>query len=123
MRDGTAFERTAGYSRAVQMGGYVAVSGTAALGPDGVALHPGDAYLQTKAALSRALEAAEQLGAPRERIIRTRLLLTPGCDWREAAKAHGELLGGVDPANTTVFVGALIPEGCVVEVEVDGVVQ
>jgi hypothetical protein len=34
-------------------------------------------------------------------------------------RAHHELFDGIDPANTTLFVAGLIPEGTVVEVEVD----
>lgn len=99
----------------------IAVSGTAALDAEGKALHPGDAYGQTKIALDLAVEAVERLGASRERVIRTRLFLAPGADWRAAIRAHAEVLEGVDPANTTLFVGGFIPEGCLVEVELDAV--
>lgn len=88
---------------------------------NGEALHPGDAYRQTKVALELALAAAAELGATRERVVRTRLFLTPDCEWREAVKAHGEIFDGVDPASTTLFVAGLIPPGCVVEVELDAV--
>ena len=94
------------------------VSGTAPLA-DGVVLHEGDSYLQTKAAIDRALDAAAELGATRNDVVRTRLLLAPDCDWREAVRAHAEAFAGVDPANTTYFVGGLIPEGALVEVELD----
>jgi enamine deaminase RidA (YjgF/YER057c/UK114 family) len=100
----------------------VAVSGTTPLGPDG-ALHPGDSYLQTKEAIQRALAAAQRLGARREDVIRTRLLLAPGCDWEGVARAHREEFEGVEPANTTYYVGGLVPPGVLVEVELDAVVD
>lgn len=103
------------------MGGVIAVSGTAALDSRGNALHPGDAYSQTKTALRLAVEAAERLGASREQVVRTRLFLAPGADWKGAIRAHAEVLEGVDPANTTLFVGGFIPEGCLVEVELDAI--
>jgi enamine deaminase RidA (YjgF/YER057c/UK114 family) len=121
VRDGSEFERLASYSRGARAGAIVAVSGTAALGPDGTALYPDDAYLQTRTAFERALEAAQRLGVERDHVIRTRIFLAPGSDWRAAARAHGELFSGVDPANTTLFVAGFIPAGCLVEVEVDGV--
>jgi enamine deaminase RidA (YjgF/YER057c/UK114 family) len=121
LRDGGGFEELGGYSRAVRVGAHVAVSGTAALA-DGVLLHPGDAYGQTREALSRALAAAAQLGAATEDVIRTRLLLVDGCDWRAAVRAHGEVFATVAPANTTWFVAGFIPEGVLVEVELDAVV-
>lgn len=95
------------------------MSGTAAIGPDGGALHRGDTYLQTKDAFERAVAAASQLGASREHVVRTRLYLGPESDWREAVRAHHDVFLGVDPANTTLFVAGFIPEGALVEVEVD----
>jgi hypothetical protein len=56
-------------------------------------------------------------------VIRTRLLLAQGCDWRGAVQAHAEAFAGIDPANTTWFVGGFIPEGVLVEVELDAVVS
>lgn len=121
VRDGGGFQEAAAYSRAVRHGSFVAVSGTTPLGPDG-ALHPGDSYRQAKEAIRRALQAAEQLGARREDVIRTRLLLAPGCDWEAAARAHREEFEGVEPANTTYYVGGLVPPGALVEVELDAIV-
>ena len=62
MRDGSEFERLAGYARAVRVGAHVAVSGTAALS-EGVVLYPGDAYGQTREAIAKAIAAATELGA------------------------------------------------------------
>ena len=121
VRDGSTFEQIAGYARAVRVAEHVAVSGTAALA-DGVALHPGDAYGQTREALARALAAAAELGAAPGDVIRTRLLLAQGCDWHGAVRAHGEAFAGLDPANTTYFVAGFIPEGVLVEVELDAIV-
>ena len=114
-REGGGFEEAAAYSRAVRIGQYVAVSGTAPR-------EGGDAYTQTREAIARALAAAGELGASKEDVLRTRLLLTQGCDWRGAIRAHAEAFAGVDPANTTYFVSGFIPEGVLVEVELDAVV-
>ena len=121
MRDGSGFEELAGYSRAVRVGAHVAVSGTAAM-RDGVALFPGDAYAQTREALSRALAAASELGAGIGDVVRTRLLLAEGCDWHGAVRAHGEVFAGVNPANPTYVGAGFIPEGVLVEVELDAIV-
>lgn len=117
---GSGFEAAAGYSRAVRHGEHISVSGTAALGPDGV-LFPGDAYAQAAEAIGRALAAAAELGATRETVVRTRLLLAPECDWREVIRAHREAFDGEGPANTTYFVAGFIPDGVLLEVEVDAV--
>jgi enamine deaminase RidA (YjgF/YER057c/UK114 family) len=123
LRDGGGFEEAAAYSRAVRAGAFVVVSGTAALDPDGTALHPGDCGAQTLEALRRAVDAAERLGARLEDVVRTRIILAPGADWRGAVEAHREVFAGISPANTTYFSGGLIPPGALVEVELEAVVE
>lgn len=121
LRDGGGFEEAAAYSRAVRVGAHVAISGTAPM-DDGVVLHPGDAYEQTRAAIGKALHAAGELGARPEDVVRTRLLLAAGVDWQAAVRAHREAFEGIDPANTSYYVAGFIPEGVLVEVELDAIV-
>jgi enamine deaminase RidA (YjgF/YER057c/UK114 family) len=80
-------------------------------------MHPGDASAQLRVALERALAAAEQLGGAREDVIHTRLYFTPDAAWDEAVRVHGEVFAGAEPANTTVIVAGLPPQGALVEVE------
>jgi enamine deaminase RidA (YjgF/YER057c/UK114 family) len=121
-RSGSPFEKRACYSRAVRVGDTIAVSGTAATGADGAAFHPGT-YEQTREAFDRALAAVRDLGGDVVHVTRTRIFLTVDAEWRDAVRAHAELFAGVDPANTTLYVAAFIPEGVVVEVELDAVVR
>ena len=116
-RDGRGFEKKAGYSRAVRRGSHIHVSGTTAADPTA------DTYGQTLQALDQALAAVAELGGSKEDVVRTRLMLTPEADWNGAARAHVQLLGGVAPANTMVYVSGLIGEGYLVEVEVDADVE
>jgi hypothetical protein len=44
------------------------------------------------------------------------------CEWQGAAQAHAEAFAGVEPAKTTYFVSGFIPDGVLVEVELDAVV-
>lgn len=113
------FEDVAGYSRAVRHGDWIAVSTTAPTGSDGKALHPGDTYLQAKLAFERALEAVEKLGGTTADVLRTRLYLTHDSEWRRAVDAHKEFFGDTTPANSTFYVAGFIPEGVLVEVELD----
>jgi enamine deaminase RidA (YjgF/YER057c/UK114 family) len=118
---GSPFEKLASYSRATRTGDVVAVAGTAATDETGAALHPGDVGGQTRAAFEIALQAAAELGATRDDVLRTRIYLVPAADWRPAVEAHGDLFRGVDPVNTTLTVAALIPAGCLVEIEIDAI--
>ena len=115
-REGGGFEEAAAYSRAVRIGQHVAVSGTAAR-------EGGDVYAQTREAIARALAGAAELGASKGDVLRTRLLLTQGCDWQGAFRAHAEVFAGINPANTTYFVSGFIPEDVLVEFELDAVVD
>ena len=118
-RDGRGWEKAAGYSRAVRRFGHIVVSGTTASDLDGRALHPGDSYGQTHAALEQGLAAVQALGGHREDVIRTRLYLAPAADWKEAVRAHAEIFGQVAPANTTLLVAGLIGDDFLVEVELE----
>jgi enamine deaminase RidA (YjgF/YER057c/UK114 family) len=116
-RDGQGWEERAGYSRAVRVGARILVSGTTA--GDSAGPLDGDTYGQTREALRRGVAAVQALGGRPEDVVRTRLLLAPGADWCQAAKAHAELVGVSGPANTTLYVGGLIGEGLLVEVELE----
>ncbi len=113
--EGGELEGLAGYRRAARRGSRIAVSGTTAR----PAAQDGGTYEQTLDCLRRVIAAVEALGGRREDIIRTRIFLTPAADWRDAARAHLELLGDVAPANTTLTVAALVGERLLVEVEAD----
>ena len=115
------FEEIGGYARAVRIGNVIAVSGTAAIDAEGKALHPGDAYAQTRDAFERAVSALRELGGGLDDVVRTRIYLAPGADWRRAIDAHREAFGETWPANTTLFVAGFIPAGALVEVELDAV--
>jgi len=117
------FETVGGYARAVRSGNWIAVSGTAATGPDGHALHPGDVGEQTRRAFEVAIDALANLGGTVEHVLRTRMFLAPEADWRAAVDVHREVFGETKPANTTLFVAGFPPPGVLVEVEVDAVVD
>src|SRR5438552_17966890 len=93
-REGGGFEEAAAYSRAVRIGQYVAVSGTAPR-------EGGDVYAQTREAISRALAAAGEIGASKDDVLRTRLLLTQGCDLPGAIRTHTDAVAVVDPDEST----------------------
>jgi hypothetical protein len=69
-----------------------------------------------------ALEAAAELGAGPDDVLRTPSSC-PDCVWQEAVRAHAQALAGIDPANTTYYVGGLIPESALVEVELEAAVN
>jgi len=120
---GSPLEPEIGFSRAVRVGDHVAVAGTAPIGPDGRAAHPGDVYAQTRLCLEIVRRAIEEAGCTLDQVIRTRIMLTDIDRWRDAAKAHGEVFGAIRPASTFLQVSRFIDPDWLVEVEADCVVQ
>ncbi len=118
-RTGGGFEDVAAYSRAVRVGNRIVTSATAALDDAGAALYPGDSYAQARDAIARSVAAIAELGGTAADITRTRVYLTAGVDWRPVIRAHQEAFVGINPANTTVYVHALLPAGALVEVELE----
>lgn len=116
---GSPFEPRIGFSRAVRVGPYVAVSGTAPIAPDGGVAAPGDVYGQTKRCFEIIEQAVKEAGVTLEHVIRTRVMLTDISRWEDAARAHGEVFGAVRPASTFVEVKGLINKGWLVEIEAD----
>ena len=116
---GSPFEPRIGFSRAVRVGPYVAVSGTAPIAPDGGVAAPGDVYGQTKRCLEIIQQAVKGAGLTLQNVIRTRVMLTDISRWEEAARAHGEIFGAVRPASTFVEVKGLIDKAWLVEIEAD----
>ena len=117
------WEAIVGYCRAVRSGDVIEMSGTAAAGPDGSILAPGDLYGQTRECLRIIGEALAELGASFDDVVRTRVFLREGSDWEAAGKAHGEVFADVRPANTTLFVSGFIDPRILVEVEATAVVD
>ena len=116
---GSQFEPRIGFSRAVRVGPFVAVSGTAPIAPDGSVAAPGDLYGQTKRCLEIIEQAIAKAGLRMDSVIRTRVMLTDISRWEEAARAHGEVFSGVRPASTFVEVKGLMDRGWLVEIEAD----
>ncbi len=118
---GSKLEPDIGFSRAVRVGGWLAISGTAAIAPDGSVAAPGDVYGQTRRCLEIIQKALADAGLSVTNVIRTRVMLTDIERWRDAARAHGEVFGDVRPATTFVEVSRFIDPGWLVELEADAI--
>jgi enamine deaminase RidA (YjgF/YER057c/UK114 family) len=118
---GTPWEAWAGYSRAVRFGDHVWVAGTTASDADGNLQGGEDAYAQARYILDKIAAALHEAGSCLEDVVRTRIFVARLEDWREVARAHGEVFGSIRPANTLVQVAGLV-EGRLVEIEADAVI-
>jgi enamine deaminase RidA (YjgF/YER057c/UK114 family) len=116
---GSQYEQAIVLSRAVRVGSWIAVAGTAPIAPDGSAAHPGDVYAQTKLCLEIMLRAIAHAGGSAESVLRTRVMLVDISSWRDAARAHGEVFASIRPACTFVEVSRFIDPAWLVETEAD----
>jgi enamine deaminase RidA (YjgF/YER057c/UK114 family) len=112
-----------GYSRAVRIGDLIVVSGTTASGPDGRALHHGEAGPQTRVILERIGAALSKLGASLKDVVETRIYVCDIDQWEAVGREHGAVFGTIRPATTMVEVSRLIAPGLVVEISATAVVD
>lgn len=113
---GAKWEDIVGYSRAVQVGNTLEVTGTVAADENGV-VAKGDMYGQTKFALQKIEKVVKEAGFSMEDIVRTRLFVTDISKWEEAGKAHAEFFRNIKPCTTLLEVSKLIEPDYLIEIE------
>jgi enamine deaminase RidA (YjgF/YER057c/UK114 family) len=119
----TPWEPIVGYSRAVRVGPFIAVTGTTATDENGELVGVGDAAAQARQCLANIRRALERLGAGLADVIRTRIFVTDITQWEAIGRVHGEVFGAIRPATTMVQVVALIDPRMLVEIEADAIAQ
>ncbi len=119
---GSPYEPVVGFSRAVRVGNFVSVGGTAPIGEDGKISAPGDAAGQTRRCFDIIKTALEKAGAGLKDVVRTRIMLKRIQDWELAASVHGIYFKDIRPASTIVQVTGFIEPGWLVEIEVDAII-
>ena len=111
-----------GFSRAVRVGNFVSVGGTAPIDADGATVGVGDPAAQTRQCLETIRAALEEAGATLGDVVRTRMLLTRIGDWPEVAKVRGEYFKDIKPVDTVMEISRFINPEWLVEIEVDAVI-
>ena len=117
----TKWEPLVGYSRAVQVGDRIMVSGTTATDDNGDVVGTGDPYAQTVRVIENMRVALQGLGADLQNVVRTRIYVVNIADWPEVGRAHAEAFGDIKPATTMVEVRRFVDPEMLVEIEADAV--
>ena len=112
----TLWEESFGYSRAVQIGNTIEVSGTTA-SEDGKVIGVGDLTLQTEYIIKKIEHTLVEAGFSLKDVVRTRIFMTDISLWEEVAKVHSYLFEDVMPAFTLVEVSKLIDPDLLIEIE------
>lgn len=120
---GSPYEPIIGFSRAVRVGAFISVSGTAPIGLDGKNVSPGNPVAQARRCFEIAKSSLEQLGAALSDVISTRIYLLRIEDWKLVGEVHGEYFKKIRPASTIIQVLRFVDPDWLVEIEVDAVIQ
>lgn len=120
--NGNPMEKIVGFSRAVRVGPYVSIGGTAPVGPDGKTIGIGDATAQARQCLEVVKSALQDAGAGLEDVVRTRVILTDIENWRDVIEVRKEYFRDVQPVDTIMAVSGFVNPEWLVEFEVDAVI-
>ena len=120
---GSPYESVVGFSRAVRVGNFIAVGGTAPIGSDGETVAPGDAAGQARRCIEIIKAALEEAGASLDDVVRTRVLLKRIEDWEAVAKVRGEYFKAIRPVDTIMQITTFINSEWLVEIEADAVID
>jgi len=120
--NGNPMEKTVGFSRAVRVGPFISVGGTAPVGPDGKTVGVGDVGAQTRQCIEIIKQALEQAGSGLHDVVRTRVILTNIDDWKAAIDVRKEYFLDVRPVDTIMAVDRFVNPEWLVELEADAII-
>lgn len=119
---GNPYEEIVGFARAVRVGPYVSIGGTAPIGEDGLTVGIGDAAAQARRCFEIVRTALQQAGASLSDVVRTRVMLTDIANFHAVAAVRKEFVGAYKPVDTVVEISRFINPDWLIEVEVDAII-
>lgn len=121
--NGNPMEEIVGFSRAVRVGSFIAVGGTAPVDATGKTVGIGDVFAQTKQCFEIIKAALEDAGSGLHDIVRTRVILTDIENWKEAIEARKLYCRDAKPVDTIMAINRFVNPEWLVEIEVDAVIS
>jgi enamine deaminase RidA (YjgF/YER057c/UK114 family) len=120
--NGNPMEKVVGFSRAVRVGPFISVGGTAPVDANGKTVGVGDVAAQTRQCIEVIKFALEQAGSGLHDVVRTRVILTNIDDWKAAIDVRKEYFRDVRPVDTIMAVDRFVNPEWLVELEADAVI-
>jgi enamine deaminase RidA (YjgF/YER057c/UK114 family) len=120
--NGNPMEEIVGFARAVRVGPFISVGGTAPVGPDGKTVGIGDAKKQAERCFEIIDDALTRAGSGWRDVVRTRLILTNIENWRSVVEVRAKYCRASKPVDTIMQVARFVNPEWLVEVEADAVV-
>ena len=121
--NGNPMEKIVGFSRAVRVGNFIAVGGTAPVDAEGKTVGIGDVHAQTTRCFEIIAAALRDAGSDLSDIVRTRVILTDIDTWKDAIEARKAFCQSSRPVDTIMAVTRFVNPEWLVEIEVDAVVD
>ena len=121
--NGNPMEKIVGFSRAVRVGPFVSVGGTAPVDAHGKTVGVGDAAIQARQCLEVIKLALEDAGSGLKDVVRTRVILTNIEDWNEVIEVRKEYFRDVQPVDTIMAVSRFVNPEWLVEFEADAIIE
>ncbi len=120
--NGNPMEAIVGFSRAVRVGPFISVGGTAPVDANGNTVGIGDVAQQTRQCIEVIKLALEQAGSGLHDVVRTRVILTNIDDWKAAIDVRKEFFRDIRPVDTIMAVDRFVNPEWLVELEADAVI-
>lgn len=120
--NGNPMEDIVGFARAVRVGPYISVGGTAPVGPDGNTVGVGDVRKQAERCFEIIGDALARAGSGWHDVVRTRLILVNIEDWKAVVEIRARYCRVAKPVDTIMQVTRFVNPEWLVEVEADAVV-
>lgn len=120
--NGNPMEQVVGFSRAVRVGPFISVGGTAPVAADGSTVGIGDVAAQTRQCIEIIKSALEQAGSGLHDVVRTRVILTDINDWKVAIDVRKDYFRQVRPVDTIMAVDRFVNPEWLVEMEADAII-
>lgn len=120
--NGNPMEEIVGFARAVRVGPYITIGGTAPVDADGKTVGVGDAGQQAERIFEIISDALERAGSGWQDVVRTRIILTNIDDWKSVIDVRAKFCRTSKPVDTIMQVTRFVNPEWLVEVEADAVV-
>ena len=120
--NGNPMEDIVGFARAVRVGPYISVGGTAPVDADGKTVGVGDPAAQARRCIEIIKDALERAGSRLEDVVRTRVILTNIDHWKAVIDVRAEYFREIKPVDTIMQVTRFVNPEWLVEFEADAIV-
>lgn len=120
--NGNPMEEIVGFARAVRVGPYITIGGTAPVDKDGNTVGVGNAAQQAERCFEIIDEALKKSGSGWHDVVRTRIILTNIDDWKSVIDVRAKYCREAKPVDTIMQITRFVNPDWLVEVEADAVV-